>query len=41
VWGGEETRGLFIGGLRRFGEGRFFSGELGSGELGQLLDDAR
>jgi hypothetical protein len=38
VWSGEEARGLFIGGLRRFEGGRFFSGELDSGELEQLLD---
>jgi hypothetical protein len=24
VWGGEEARGLFIGGLRWFGGGRIF-----------------
>jgi hypothetical protein len=41
VWSGEETRGLFIGGLRRFGEGRFFFGELDSGELEKLPDGAR
>jgi hypothetical protein len=37
VRGGEEVRGLFIGGKRRFG-GRFFSRREVAGELERLLD---
>jgi hypothetical protein len=37
VRGSEEARGLFIGGLRRFGGGGFFRREV-AGELERLLD---
>jgi hypothetical protein len=37
VWSGEEARGLFIGGLRRFGGEIFLRREV-AGELARLLD---